>query len=305
MVGLSAETQGNNAMKHKHYDLCYRAHYNTSHVPEKRAQSWCDSYDEIQQEFAGNEYVLERFEKLFINLMHKKANCLSSMIVGPARFPVARAEKANRAEHNASEDLFSFLNKARKRIAKEGAPETEIRSDDPEAVTKLKAEIAQLETSQETMKRVNKFIRSIKAVDMDERTKALQAETGWEYSACANLLKPDFCGRIGYPNYMLSNNLANINRLKGRLQELENRQATEAKDIVINGVRCLENKEAMRLQLFFDGKPKPEIITTLKQNGFKWSPSNLAWQRLLNNNAVYAFNHYILPVIKGEQALAA
>ena len=77
-----------------------------------------------------------------------------------------------------------------------------------------------------------------------------------------------------------------------------------AKDIVINGVRCLENTEAMRLQLFFEGKPAREIITLLKSHAFKWSPSNMAWQRQLTNNAIYAFNHWILPVLKGAEVAA-
>lgn len=58
-------------------------------------------------------------------------------------------------------------------------------------------------------------------------------------------------------------------------------------DIVVNGVRISENREANRLQLFFDGKPKPEIITQLKGHGFRWCRSEMAWQRHNSNNAIY------------------
>jgi hypothetical protein len=58
----------------------------------------------------------------------------------------------------------------------------------------------------------------------------------------------------------------------------------------------------MRLQLFFDGKPAQEIIKLLKSNAFKWAPSNMAWQRQLTNNAVYSFNQYVLPALKGIAA---
>ena len=40
----------------------------------------------------------------------------------------------------------------------------------------------------------------------------------------------------------------------------------------------------MRIQLFFEGKPEPEVRDILKSNGFRWAPSVGAWQRQLNNN---------------------
>jgi hypothetical protein len=55
----------------------------------------------------------------------------------------------------------------------------------------------------------------------------------------------------------------------------------------INGetAKVVCNKEEMRLQLFFEGKPSDKTRETLKSNGFRWAPSNMAWQRLLNGNA--------------------
>lgn len=52
----------------------------------------------------------------------------------------------------------------------------------------------------------------------------------------------------------------------------------------------VENTEIMRLQIIFDGKPEPEVRTVLKKNGFKWAPSQGAWQRMLNTSAKYALN---------------
>ena len=54
--------------------------------------------------------------------------------------------------------------------------------------------------------------------------------------------------------------------------------------------KVVENTEIMRLQIIFDGKPDPEVRTVLKKNGFKWAPSQGAWQRLLNTSARYALN---------------
>ena len=44
----------------------------------------------------------------------------------------------------------------------------------------------------------------------------------------------------------------------------------------------------MRLQVIFDGKPNAEARQIMKSNGFRWSPSNSAWQRQLTDNARYA-----------------
>lgn len=63
-----------------------------------------------------------------------------------------------------------------------------------------------------------------------------------------------------------------------------------AKIVTINGetAQVICNKEAMRLQLIFEGKPTDETRNILKSNGFKWAPSQGAWQRLLNSNAEWA-----------------
>ena len=63
-----------------------------------------------------------------------------------------------------------------------------------------------------------------------------------------------------------------------------------ADTVTINGetAKIIRNKEEMRLQLVFDGKPSEKTREILKSNGFRWAPSQSAWQRLLNDNAEYA-----------------
>lgn len=46
-----------------------------------------------------------------------------------------------------------------------------------------------------------------------------------------------------------------------------------------DGCTVEDNVELSRVQIFFPGKPSYEIISYLKQHGFRWSPSNKAWQR--------------------------
>lgn len=54
------------------------------------------------------------------------------------------------------------------------------------------------------------------------------------------------------------------------------------------GGRAEINEGENRLQLFFEEKPSEEQRRELKSNGFKWAPSQGAWQRQLTKNAIYA-----------------
>lgn len=79
-----------------------------------------------------------------------------------------------------------------------------------------------------------------------------------------------------------------------RLEKIEE-EFDEGKVVTINGekAKIYNNKELVRLQILFDGKPNEETRSKLKSNGFKWAPSQNAWQRLLNSNAAYALNRII------------
>lgn len=291
---------------HKHYELARRAHYHTSFTPEKRAESFCAGFDAdlANLQAAGvPQAKIDRYEALIVRHMQVKSRCLSSMITGPTNFPVARAEKANRAEHTASEAVTDYYNKIVKEAKQEAYyaahPEAQpVMAGDSDAVARLRDRLAKLTKAQETMVAVNKIIRK-KPIDRAGLVALLGTEERVD-----EILKPDCFGGIGFASYSLTNNRAAMKQAEERIAEIEKRKATAAKDIVVNGVRVLENTEAMRLQLFFEGKPAASMIATLKSHGFKWSPSNMAWQRLLNNNCIYAFNQWIMPALKGAEVAA-
>jgi hypothetical protein len=75
----------------------------------------------------------------------------------------------------------------------------------------------------------------------------------------------------------------------------ESNDSEAADTVTINGesAKVVRNKEAMRLQLMFDGKPEEKTREILKSNGFRWAPSNMAWQRLLNNNAEWSLKRIV------------
>lgn len=170
-----------------------------------------------------------------------------------------------------------------------------ISSDDPEAVQKLKAELAPIEAKQAQMVQVNKLVRK---GDRDG-LKAL----GHPQALIDAWFAPGQYGGMGYASFQLTNNSANIRRIKQRIEQLQRHATQETTEREINGVRVVENAEANRLQLFFPGKPAEAVRTHLKRSGFRWSPMEGAWQRHLSGvHKTYA--DYILAEIAklGEPA---
>jgi hypothetical protein len=93
-----------------------------------------------------------------------------------------------------------------------------ISSDDPDAVKKYREQLEAAERNQATMVAANKAIRKHKT---PEAQTAALLELGFKDVQIPEVLKPDFCGRIGFPDYALKNNNANIRRIKLRIADLE------------------------------------------------------------------------------------
>ncbi|MFJ7315471.1 DUF3560 domain-containing protein [Pseudomonas sp. NPDC098747] len=115
-----------------------------------------------------------------------------------------------------------------------------ISSDDPDALVKLRAELAEREADQERMKAANKAIRAGKTPE--KQIPALVA-LGFGEATARSLLKGDFCGRVGFAAYSLSNNNANMTRIKKRIQELEARRNWEAVEVQTEGYTYREDVE--------------------------------------------------------------
>jgi len=172
-----------------------------------------------------------------------------------------------------------------------------ISSDDPEAIRKLKAKIENAKKLQMTMKEANQIIR--KKITDKEKVRLLVDRFDWmDESKAWKLLKPDFCNRVGFAGYQLTNNSANIRRMKERLTELESRTGQETTEKEHQEFTVVENVEENRIQVIFPGKPDEEIRGHLKYHGFRWSPRNMAWQRHLNNAGRYAVECVIKKIEK-------
>ena len=210
-----------------------------------------------------------------------EARCPSILISGGGNFPVRKKERQNAARDRNLEE-WNYIQGLLDKIRSVGTGG--ISSDDPQAVEKLEAKLAALEKHQELMKAANVAIRMKDPTEGDAKL----AELGYTPEDIAKLREPDFCGRIGYPAYLLQNNNANIRRIRGRIEELKKRTENTPEGWEFDGGRVVVNTAENRLQIIFDGKPDADIRTELKGEGFRWAPSQGTWQRQLTDNAMRA-----------------
>lgn len=208
--------------------------------------------------------------------------CPSIMISGGSNFPTRKKEKQNAAaDRNMEEyrEIQGILDKIRS-VGTGG-----ISSDDPNAIEKLKLKLEGLEADQEHMKLVNAYYRKHKTLEGcpgmsdDTRRKLEAGMVLWNGKT-----------RPPYESWALSNNNANIRRIRERIAELEKRQeeAPVLEGWDFDGGRVEMNAGENRVQIFYDEKPDADLRAELKHLGFRWAPSQGAWQRQLNANGIRA-----------------
>ncbi len=204
----------------------------------------------------------------------------SILISGGGNFPVRKKGKQNRAaDANLTEwqEIQGLLDKIRS-TGKGG-----INADDPEAVQKLKAKQEELETLQNAMKAVNAYYRKHKTLD---GCPGLSAEEIEKLNvSMAQDWRPE---PKPFPSFQLANNNAAIRQVKERIAALTAQKEKSYMGWRFAGGVVEANREANRLQIFFDEKPDAETRTALKREGFRWAPSAGAWQRQLSDNAFRA-----------------
>ena len=289
-----------------------------------------------QKQAARRERMAERAEKLRAqaNADFRKADLREEYSGIPMGQPILvghhsekRHRKALERADNAMRRAIETSNKAAELEARAASPSTAISSDDPDADDKLAAKIAKAEREQAFMRAANKVIRKFRKGFLAngfetsgdawlaylEALRAIPEGERISDQAAVKLIQPDFCGRFGFPDYMLSNNNANIRRMKLRLAQIEARQAkaetiaaeNDGEAVVektVGNVRVVENYEENRLQLIFPGKPDSDARATLKSFGFRWSPTAGAWQRQLNNGARWAAESVLKATATAEGA---
>ena len=160
-----------------------------------------------------------------------------------------------------------------------------ISRDDPQALQKLTAKLTKCQETQEYMKTVNAYYRR------NGTAKGCYGVSDEQAVKYDDVVKNGYSWeKAPFPQYALTNNNAEINRLKKRIAEISTDKELGFVGWEFNGGEAVINEDKNRLQLVFDEKPSNEQRAALKANGFRWAPSEGAWQRQLNSNAMYAAN---------------
>ena len=308
-----------------------RAHHGTSFSPEKRGKMYVDNYL-AQMESTNEQFLswrtddnadqmredLEGFKAGYLKHMwaylDAHSRIMSQMITGSGGWTSATVRRNNKRNEVTNKRLTEWVEYTPYKLGKLAAKynpraidNQPIWSDDAEAINKLDAKIQKLQKKQALMKAVNAVFRKAKGAEVEEVIDLLM-ELGISEGNATELTKPGLSGKPGFESFSLTNNSAEIRRLKGRLVELERRAAalekreaetgSASKEIEKNGIILREDAALMRVMFFFPGKPDAKTRDLLKSNGFKWAPSNGAWQRLLNNNGIGAANHLFTQLTK-------
>ena len=221
--------------------------------------------------------------KLAANMNHSfaiDARVPSILIAGGSNFPVRQKEKQNAARDSNMQE-WQYIQGLLDKIRSTGMGG--IRQDDPQAIPKLQKKLDGLVKAQETMKAVNAYYRKHGTLDgcphlSPDNIENLKADmaSSWHYEK-----KP-------FQSWELSNNNAEIHRVRQRIESLTRAKETVYVGWVFDGGHVEANREQSRLQVFFEDKPDADARQQLKEHGFRWAPSVGAWQRLLNGNAYYA-----------------
>ncbi len=280
------------------------AHAGSSFVPERRAEQEQTSYaSTLAQDYAAlvkyadtldkRDHLREEFARYrsgfrsrYVAKLTADSRTLSSMITGPSNFPTARNRKRLDAAQGKLDDLLGYRERALDAIRKVLRPELRpVMAGDDDAVERLREKIAKAEALQEQMKQVNLAIRKHAKGGTEAQVAAIVA-LGYKEASARSVLEPDFAGRVGIPSYQLTNNNANIRRMKLRLDEISAAKVAPVAEVAGEHARFEDNPADNRVRLYFPGKPDREVRERLKGSGFRWAPSLGCWQAYRNHRTI-------------------
>lgn len=230
------------------------------------------SYNENQRKTYEKrlEVFKEFLEKSYNEYLNIDSNFVPVTVAGPANYNYKKYNQIAERLANKENEIIEKINKFYKNtenMIKEQIPIEDIiekyrngynepiSSDDPKAKEKLEAKLEYLENKHQKYKDYNKKAR----------------QNGEQQLA----------------PYVLANSNQNIKNVKDRLLQLEKMNNLNIPNYYFeNGEVCFD-KEDNRVKIYFDEKPNEEVRSKLKSHAFKWSPTNMAWQRKLTPDAIY------------------
>lgn len=291
-------------------EIATRAFSGTSFVPEKRGEDRRDCYVDAVNSLCADLWKLaatdeqkaalavemEQYRQGYIArltaYLRSRAGLMSTMITGPANFPVERMRKRNAVVDKRSVELLEWSGRAKAAIEKRilGLRPAEVVIDDrwkevADRIAESLEAIHSIDTRVDTMRSRSMAVDSIvgrterlaKAGEVDLVGRVVDLVEKYNSEA----KKPAISSRSKFWK------LADI--AKGNVKAKEAAATAGTTTIVESEMaHVVSNPSLDRVQILFADKPDAVVISKLKSQGWNWSPSNQAWQRKLTNAAIYS-----------------
>jgi len=275
------------------------AHNWTSFDPSKRGDQMINQYTDLLNYDVSKligatsdeiEYYISRFRGKFSLWISSKSRCASSMITGPANFPVEKNRRAMDLEHRRGIELDEFREKTIKRTLKAIDNRRPQEEKDNEIWDKLEKNIrlnaktinnydAGIDRKYTRALFVNGIVKPIethaKNGNVELVKKALELITEINEASDKHIITKNH--KVWKMADMAQQSLDKDKELKERKDEV----------IKYDGFKVIVCYADERIRIVHDKKPERSVIDEIKSNGFKWSRYNNAWQRKITNNAMY------------------
>lgn len=244
------------------YETAKRAHYWTSHASEQRGKQEVEGFKQAIAEYfeklrqnsvipqaeweADFEHFVSEMHKRETSLLVKRSSLASTFVTGGSKFPHRQQKKRNDYNQALNENI-EWRRWAFNKLMNKVTAKTAIKTGASDA-------LRQLEAKRDALKK--------------------------ELANLKNRPHPSYKGDY------LRRQIKDAEKRIEIEQRLQKDAAQGVKEYEFNGGRIEGNAAINRWQVFFDTKPDAGMIANLKQNGFKWSPSNQAWQRFYHTTSL-------------------
>lgn len=270
-------------------DLLRRAYRGWSFDPEKRADRDAAEYiehmnnvyaaflEKVTTEESRDylEQAMIEYKAGYIAKMnawaHAASRCISTMIAGPANFPVARAEKANRSEEKRSEEWMEWAKTARQRIERKLKDMRPAETKEAEHREQIRRAVL----GRHMTANITGYIkRMAERGEVDDVEYALQVLRD-EYESFAT------------PRHSVWKQADVARAVAAKMaQREEQARSSEPTTYPFSGGVIIDNVLDNRVQIDFDDRPDEALRTALKREGWRWAPSVGKWQRQRTANAL-------------------
>jgi transposase-like protein len=284
------------------YEFAKRAHswnsFNPSGQAKRCQKEYADTvkkmyYDHFSDKLTDRQkQVLDTlivkfrdgFKKRYEDVLSKRSRTASSMVTGPANFPVEKNRKKLECEERAIKEMLSYRDWYSSKIARE-----------------IERALTPEEQDQKRAKLLIKAFNDLISLKKDPGIYDI------------NLFKASFVAKLER-----SSNSAVVQVLEHIKNTQENKKVVvftqkhriwkmgtreEKKQEVFdsinygNGYMVEPNYEIDRILIHFPGIPSEETRTLLKSTGWKWSRKNTAWQRKITKNAYSSAKNILINTI--------